>query len=210
MGTPAVLVDDEGKPITRPCSADARKFCRHLDRHSKAVMKDFYRTSEFCSSCHKGCTAALSLNDYKWQRAISLYDEWPGFFVCESNRRCRGFTSRTRGLHLAYDVPHATRGTWISPIRVQRKASWHLHLSSWLWCRTPLFRSSTASTSRPGCIVQFLQNGVFNVDLFADGGSMAMANDSSGSRNNRFGAFGSCGFQRHSGRAADGRCGDPE
>src|SRR5258706_5051566 len=51
------------------------KFLDPLDRHSKAVMKDFYRTSEFCSSCHK---AALprTLNDYKWQRAIFLYDEW--------------------------------------------------------------------------------------------------------------------------------------
>lgn len=49
----------------------------HLDRHSAAVMNPFYRSSEFCSACHK---AALpkSLNDYKWQRAISLYDEWEG------------------------------------------------------------------------------------------------------------------------------------
>ena len=73
MGVPAVLVDEDGKPITRKVTDG--EILAHLDRHSKAVMKDFYRTSEFCSSCHK---AALprTLNDYKWQRAIFLYDEW--------------------------------------------------------------------------------------------------------------------------------------
>ncbi len=73
MGVPAVLVDEDGKPVTRKVSDG--EILAHLDRHSKAVMKDFYRTSEFCSSCHK---AALphTLNDYKWQRAIFLYDEW--------------------------------------------------------------------------------------------------------------------------------------
>ena len=39
MGLPAVLVDDEGKPITREVSDN--EILTHLDRHSKAVMKDF-------------------------------------------------------------------------------------------------------------------------------------------------------------------------
>lgn len=73
LGVPAVLTDEAGIPISRPVT-DA-EILAHPDRHSKAVMKEFYRTSEFCSSCHK---AALpkTLNDYKWLRAISLYDEW--------------------------------------------------------------------------------------------------------------------------------------
>jgi hypothetical protein len=72
MGVPAVLVDEDGKPILRKVSDG--EILTHLDRHRIAVMRDFYRTSEFCSACHK---AALprTLNDYKWQRAISLYDE---------------------------------------------------------------------------------------------------------------------------------------
>ena len=75
MGVPAVLVDEKGAPITGPVSdADVLS---HLDRHSKAVMKDFYRTSEFCSACHKAAIPR-SLDDYKWLRAISLYDEWQG------------------------------------------------------------------------------------------------------------------------------------
>jgi hypothetical protein len=67
------MVDADGKPIFG--EVPDKEILAHLDRHSKAVMKDFYRTSEFCSACHK---AALprQLNDYKWQRAIFLYDEW--------------------------------------------------------------------------------------------------------------------------------------
>jgi tetratricopeptide (TPR) repeat protein len=75
MGVPAVLVDEKGAPITGPVS-DAEVLA-HLDRHSKAVMKDFYRTSEFCSACHKAAIPR-TLDDYKWLRAISLYDEWQG------------------------------------------------------------------------------------------------------------------------------------
>jgi hypothetical protein len=51
MGIPAVLVDEKGKPITRPVS-DA-EILAHLDRHSKAVMRPLYQTAEFCAACHK-------------------------------------------------------------------------------------------------------------------------------------------------------------
>jgi tetratricopeptide (TPR) repeat protein len=73
IGVPAVLVDADGKPISGPV-AD-KDILTHLDRHAQAVMKDFYRTSEFCAACHK---AALprELNHYKWQRAFAVYDEW--------------------------------------------------------------------------------------------------------------------------------------
>jgi tetratricopeptide (TPR) repeat protein len=75
MGTPAVLVDEKGAPITTPVS-DA-DILAHLDRHSKAVMRPLYKTAEFCGACHKAAIPR-SLDDYKWLRAISLYDEWQG------------------------------------------------------------------------------------------------------------------------------------
>ncbi len=157
MGTPAVLVDDEGKPITRPVS-DA-EILSHLDRHSKAVMKDFYRTSEFCSSCHK---AALprSLNDYKWQRAISLYDEWQAssfakqsplpFYVKDAVSTCQ--------------TCHMQREALGSPDPGAKKGQLASH--RWLGANTiiPKFYGYDEQARR---IVQFLQNGVFNVDLFA-------------------------------------------
>ena len=47
----------------------------HLDRHSKAVMQDIYHTPEFCEACHKA-NLPPTLNDYKWIRAFTAYDEW--------------------------------------------------------------------------------------------------------------------------------------
>jgi tetratricopeptide (TPR) repeat protein len=48
---------------------------RHPERHSKAVMHDFLRTPEFCAACHKANLPA-ELNDYKFIRAFTAYDEW--------------------------------------------------------------------------------------------------------------------------------------
>jgi tetratricopeptide (TPR) repeat protein len=73
MGTPAVLVDESGAPIVRPVS-DA-EILAHLDRHSKAVMRPLYQTAEFCAACHKAAIPR-TLDDYKWLRAFSVYDEW--------------------------------------------------------------------------------------------------------------------------------------
>ena len=73
MGPPAVLVDEAGAPITHPVT-DA-EILANLDRHSQAVMKPFYRTPEFCASCHKAAIPR-TLDDYKWLRAFTVYDEW--------------------------------------------------------------------------------------------------------------------------------------
>jgi tetratricopeptide (TPR) repeat protein len=73
IAQPTVIVDADGKPIYGEVSD--KEILAHLDRHTKAVMKDFYRTSEFCSGCHKAALPKM-LNGYKWQRAIFLYDEW--------------------------------------------------------------------------------------------------------------------------------------
>jgi tetratricopeptide (TPR) repeat protein len=157
MGVPAVLVDEDGKPITRAVS-DA-EILAHLDRHSKAVMKDFYRTSEFCSSCHK---AALprTLNDYKWQRAISLYDEWQAssfakqsplpFYVKDSVSTCQ--TCHMQREALEAPDPGAKKGLLAS--------------HRWLGANTiiPKVYGFDEQSAR---IVKFLQNSVFNVDLFA-------------------------------------------
>jgi Tfp pilus assembly protein PilF len=157
MGTPAVLVDEDGQPITRPVS-DA-EILSHLDRHSKAVMKDFYRTSEYCSVCHK---AALprELNGYKWQRAIFLYDEWQNssfakqsplpFYVKDSVSTCQTCHMQREPLKLADDG--AKKGQLAS--------------HRWLGANTliPKYYGFDEQGRR---IVQFLQNNVFNVDIFA-------------------------------------------
>ncbi len=157
MGTPAVLVDEEGKPITRAVS-DA-EILTHLDRHSKAVMRPVYKTSEFCGACHK---AALprALNDYKWQRAISLYDEWQAssyakqsplpFYVKDSVSTCQTCHMEREGLKTAdYGAK-------------QGKLASH----RWLGANTiiPQYYGYPEQSAR---IAQFLKTNVFNVDVFA-------------------------------------------
>ncbi|HEX4165513.1 MAG TPA: tetratricopeptide repeat protein [Bryobacteraceae bacterium] len=73
MGVPAVMTDENGQRI--PGEVPDADILRHPDRHSKAVMRDFYRTSEFCGACHKA-NLPHSLNEYKWIRAFTSYDEW--------------------------------------------------------------------------------------------------------------------------------------
>jgi len=73
MGVPAVMVSANGTPIPGEASFD--DILAHPKQHSQAVMKDFYRTPEFCAVCHKAALPKM-LNDYKWQRAFSVYDEW--------------------------------------------------------------------------------------------------------------------------------------
>lgn len=73
MGVPAVMVDEKGNPIPGEVSFDA--ILAHPERHSQAVMKDFYKSPEYCGSCHKAALPRI-VNGYKWLRAFGTYDEW--------------------------------------------------------------------------------------------------------------------------------------
>ncbi len=73
MGIPAVMVDAKGNRI--PGEVPYYKIMEHPERHARAVMQDLYRTPEFCASCHKA-SLTKSLNDYKFIRAFTTYDEW--------------------------------------------------------------------------------------------------------------------------------------
>ncbi len=73
MGVPTAMLDEQGRPI--PGEVPDKLILEHTDRHVAAVMKDFYRTPEYCGACHKANLPG-SLNSYKWLRAIGLFDEW--------------------------------------------------------------------------------------------------------------------------------------
>ena len=73
MGVPAVMVDETGERI--PGEVPDEQIMQHPERHAQAVMKDFYRSPEFCAACHKA-NLPNQLNDYKWIRAFTAYDEW--------------------------------------------------------------------------------------------------------------------------------------
>jgi tetratricopeptide (TPR) repeat protein len=73
LGVPAVIVDEKGERI--PGAVPFDMILRHPERHSKAVMHDFLHTPEFCAACHKA-NLPSPLNDYKFIRAFTAYDEW--------------------------------------------------------------------------------------------------------------------------------------
>jgi tetratricopeptide (TPR) repeat protein len=157
IGAPAVLLDEDGKAITRPVSDG--EILAHLDRHSAAVMKPFYRSSEFCAACHK---AALprQLNDYKWQRAIFLYDEWQNssfakqsplpFYVKDSVSTC--------------ETCHMQREPAVLPDPGAKNGQLASH--RWLGANTmvPKYYGYDEQAAR---IIEFLKHDVFNIDLFA-------------------------------------------
>src|SRR5438874_6180114 len=67
MGVPAVMVQEDGTPVTG--KVEYEDVLARPDLHKRAVMRDFYRTSEFCGVCHKAAVPR-QLNDYKWLRAF--------------------------------------------------------------------------------------------------------------------------------------------
>lgn len=73
MGVPSVIVDENGKRI--PGMVPFDMILKHPERHSQAVMHDFLHTPEFCAACHKA-NLPTQLNDYKFIRAFTTYDEW--------------------------------------------------------------------------------------------------------------------------------------
>lgn len=73
MGVPAVMVDENGNRI--PGEVQFGDIFEYPERHSAAVMQPFYRTPEFCAACHKA-NLPNPLNDYKFIRAFTVYDEW--------------------------------------------------------------------------------------------------------------------------------------
>jgi tetratricopeptide (TPR) repeat protein len=159
MGTPAVLVDEAGAPITRPVSDG--EILAHLDRHSKAVMRDFYRTPEFCAACHKAAIPR-SLDDYKWLRAFSVYDEWQGASFAKQSplpfyRKDAVSTCQTCHMVRAPLPPGAA-----DPGAKDGQLASH----RWLGGNTlmPQFYKFDEQAEK---LVAFLKNNVFNVDIFA-------------------------------------------
>jgi hypothetical protein len=72
MGVPSVMVDEQGNRI--PGIVPDSEILAHLDRHSKAVMQNIYHPGVL-RRLPQGQPAAM-LNDYKWIRAFTAYDEW--------------------------------------------------------------------------------------------------------------------------------------
>jgi len=118
MAVPSVLVDENGKRI--PGIVPDSEILAHLDRHSKAVMQDILHTPEFCAACHKANLPPM-LNEYKWIRAFTAYDEWQNSKFSDRNPLTfytANFTT-CQGCHMerapnALPEPGAKKGTFAS------------------------------------------------------------------------------------------------
>ena len=163
MGIPAVLVDENGGPIRGPVS-DA-EILAHLDRHSKAVMRPLYKTAEFCAICHKA-TIPRVLDDYKWLRAFTVYDEWQAasfskqsplpFYRKDTVSNCQTCHMKSEPLPLSASDPGANDGM--------------LRSHRWTGGNTliPVYYKYSEQSDK---VTAFLKNGpddkgVLNVDIF--------------------------------------------
>ena len=157
MGIPAVMVDANGNRI--PGEVPYYQIMAHPKRHSQAVMKDLYRTPEFCSACHQSNLPAI-LNGYKFLQAFSTYGEWqnskysqrtPLTFYTAPLTTCQGCHMKRAPATLPDDG--AKQGTFAS--------------HRWLAGNTavPFYYSFDEQLEKT---VNFLKTGDYlNVDLFA-------------------------------------------
>jgi Tfp pilus assembly protein PilF len=118
FGIPSAIVDEDGKRI--PGMVPDEEIKNHPDRHSRAVMQQFYRTPEFCAACHKA-NLPEPLNDYKFIRAFTVFDEWQNSKFSQRNPLTfysTGFTT-CQDCHMAraqlkLEDPGAKHGTFAS------------------------------------------------------------------------------------------------
>jgi len=168
MGIPSVMVDEDGNRI--PGEVPDDEIRKHPDRHSRAVMQSFYRTSEFCAACHKA-NLPNPLNDYKFIRAFTVYDEWQNSKFSNRNP----LTFYTAGFTTCQDC-HMQR----SSLTLKDDGAKHNTFASHRWpagnTAVPFYYGFDEQLQKT---VEFLKSGMYlNVDLFGiqkagDGGMIA-------------------------------------
>jgi len=156
MGVPSAMVDEEGRRI--PGMVPDDEIRNHPDRHSRAVMKQFYRTPEFCAACHKA-NLPNGLNDYKFIRAFTVYDEWQNSKFSQRNP----LTFYSTGFTTCQDC-HMAR----APLKLEDTGAKHGTLASHRWpagnTAVPFYYGFDDQLQKT---VEFLQSGMYlNVDLF--------------------------------------------
>ena len=154
MGRPAVLVDDSGHAIAGLPSD--QEILAHLDWHKKAVMQPLYRTAEYCSVCHKAAMPKM-LNDYKWLRTFSTYDEWQ-----------QSSWSRETPLPFYKKPTASTCQTCHMPREINHDAAAHDGLAAshrWLGANTAV-AAYYGFDEQAKLLVDFLRDDQLEVDIF--------------------------------------------
>ena len=162
---PALLLREDGKPFEgtvdgkgRPVLSEAtdQLILSNVDAHRRAMMKDFYKTSEFCAVCHKSALPK-QIENYKWRRAFSVYDEWQ--MSSHSNESPLPFYKKSRNTCLSchMDLEAATSDV----------ASTAGKIASHRWAAAntaiPRFYGFKEQES---AVTEFLKNNKLGVDIF--------------------------------------------
>jgi hypothetical protein len=153
------MVDENGQPVTH--AVPDSEILAHLDRHSKAVMRPLLHTSEFCAACHKAAIPR-ALDDYKWLRAMTPYDEW----------QAASFTKQSPLPFYRKDVVSTCQTCHMLKEALPTTASDYgakdgkLVSHRWPGGNTliPQYYKFDEQAQK---VADFLRNGVFNVDIFA-------------------------------------------
>ena len=156
FGVPSAMVDEDGNRI--PGMVPDEEIKQHPDRHSRAVMKDFYRTPEFCAACHKA-NLPEPLNDYKFIRAFTVYDEWQNSKFSQRNP----LTFYAAGFTTCQDC-HMPR----EKLKLEDYGAKHGTLASHRWpagnTAVPFYYGFDEQLQKT---IAFLKSGMYlNVDLF--------------------------------------------
>ena len=151
-----VVVDAKGSPI--PGTVPDAEILAHPERHSKAVMRDFYKTPEFCATCHIS-VIPRSLDNYKWLRGFSTYDEWQA--SAYSKRSPLPFYQRTE---TTCQDCHMSRENVAQSEYGAKKGTLASH--RWLGGNTavPFYYGADEQVRRTA---EFLKSQTLNVDIFA-------------------------------------------
>lgn len=167
FGVPSAMVDEDGHRI--PGMVPDEEIKSHPDRHSRAVMQQFYRTPEFCAACHKA-NLPDTLNDYKFIRAFTVYDEWQNSKFSQRNP----LTFYSTGFTTCQDC-HMQR----AKVKLEDDGAKHGTLASHRWpagnTAVPFYYGFDEQLQKT---VEFLKSGMYlNVDLLGieKAGEMSVA-----------------------------------
>ncbi len=156
MRQPYLLLDEKGTG-TGNAATDAQVLANIPD-HKRAVKNSVLEKPEFCAACHKS-NAPPELNNYKYIRGYSTYDEW----------QQSGASRETVLPFYAKDKRLDCRSCHMPPVEaVKDVAAKNGMIKShrWLGANTivPLYYGHSKQAE---LVEKFLKNNVLSVDIFA-------------------------------------------
>ncbi|MCD9189203.1 MAG: tetratricopeptide repeat protein [Pyrinomonadaceae bacterium] len=153
---PYLLFDETGRAIGN--EATDKQILENISDHKRAVMNPVLKKPEFCGACHKS-NAPPELNNYKFIRGYSTYDEWQQsgasretvlpFYAKDKRLDCRS-------CHMPSTESAIDAATKDGKIKSHR----------WLGANTavPLYYGHTKQAE---LTEKFLKDNVLSVDIFA-------------------------------------------